>query len=105
MMASVQEQTDIPPVLPVHSVSKGQRAALLRALKGYALTPRSLRPVEESIVTAGGIDVKEIDPKTMQSKKYEGLAFCGELLDVDAFTGGFNLQIAFATGFVAGNAI
>lgn len=105
MIASVLEQADIPPVLPVHSVSKGQRAALLRALKGYALTPRSLRPVEESIVTAGGIDVKEIDPKTMQSKKYEGLAFCGELLDVDAFTGGFNLQIAFATGFVAGNAI
>ena len=105
MIASVLEQADIPPVLPVHSVSKGQRAALLRALKGYALTPRSLRPVEESIVTAGGIDVKEIDPKTMQSKKYEGLAFCGELLDVDAFTGGFNLQIAFATGFAAGNAI
>ena len=105
MIASVLEQADIPPVLPVHSVSKGQRAALLRALKGYALTPRSLRPVEESIVTAGGIDVKEIDPKTMQSKKYEGLAFCGELLDVDAFTGGFNLQISFATGFAAGNAI
>ena len=68
-------------------------------------TPRALRPVKEAIVTAGGIDVKEIDPKTMQCKKVPGLYFCGELLDVDAFTGGFNLQIAFATGFAAGNAV
>ena len=64
-----------------------------------------LTPSRRSNRYGWGIDVKEIDPKTMQCKKYKGLAFCGELLDVDAFTGGFNLQIAFATGYAAGNAI
>lgn len=105
MIRPVLAQSAVAETLPVHSVSKVQRAALLRALKDFRLTPRALRPVEEAIVTAGGIDVKEIDPKTMQCKKVPGLYFCGELLDVDAFTGGFNLQIAFATGFAAGNAV
>ena len=105
MILPVLKQSAVLPTTPVHSVSKAQRASLLRTLKDFSLWPRSLRPVEEAIVTAGGIDVKEIDPKTMQCKKYKGLAFCGELLDVDAFTGGFNLQIAFATGYTAGNAI
>lgn len=105
MILPVLKQSAVLPTTPVHSVSKAQRASLLRTLKDFSLWPRSLRPVEEAIVTAGGIDVKEIDPKTMQCKKYKGLAFCGELLDVDAFTGGFNLQIAFATGYAAGNAI
>lgn len=105
MILPVLKQSAIPPATPVYSVLKTQRASLLRTLKDFSLWPRSLRPVEEAIVTAGGIDVKEIDPKTMQSKKYKGLAFCGELLDVDALTGGFNLQIAFATGYAAGSAI
>ena len=60
------------------------------------------RPIEEAIITSGGISVKEIDPKTMQSKLINGLFFAGEIIDVDAYTGGFNLQIAFSTGFVAG---
>lgn len=65
----------------------------------------SLRSFDEAIVTAGGVDVKEINPKTMESKLVKGLYFCGEVLDLDALTGGFNLQIAFSTGFAAGNSI
>ena len=65
----------------------------------------SLRGFEEAIITCGGVDVKEINPKTMESKLVKGLYFCGEVLDLDAFTGGFNLQIAFSTGFAAGNSI
>ncbi len=67
------------------------------------LIPGSWRGFSEAVVTSGGVDLKEIDPKTMESKMVRGLRFCGEVLDVDAFTGGFNLQIAFATGFIAGN--
>ena len=105
MIVSVLAQSGVEGTIPANSVSKAQRAALLHTLKNYVLVPSALRPVEEAIVTAGGIDVREIDPKTMQSKKVPGLYFCGELLDVDAWTGGFNLQIAFATGFAAGNAV
>lgn len=65
----------------------------------------SLRDFSEAIVTAGGVDVKEVNPKTMESRLVKGLYFCGEVLDVDAFTGGFNLQIAFSTGYAAGNSI
>ena len=64
----------------------------------------SLRGFEEAVVTSGGVDLKEIDPKTMESKLVKGLYFCGEVLDADAFTGGFNLQIAFSTGYCAGRA-
>ena len=64
----------------------------------------SLRGFEEAVVTSGGVDLKEIDPKTMESKLVKGLYFCGEVLDCDAFTGGFNLQIAFSTGYAAGRA-
>ena len=89
----------------VNSVTREQRAALLGTVKAFPLHPLSLRPLSEAIVTAGGIDVKEIDPKTMESKKVRGLFICGELLDADAFTGGFNLHIAFATGYAAGKSI
>ena len=65
----------------------------------------SLRGFSEAIITCGGIDVKEINPKTMESKLVKGLYFCGEVLDLDAFTGGYNLQIAFSTGYAAGNSI
>ncbi len=65
----------------------------------------SLRGFEEAIITSGGVDVREINPKTMESKLVKGLYFCGEVLDIDAFTGGFNLQIAFSTGYAAGNSI
>ena len=65
----------------------------------------SLRGFDEAIITSGGVDVKEINPKTMESKLVKGLYFCGEVLDIDAFTGGFNLQIAFSTGYAAGKSI
>ena len=79
--------------------------SLLETLKDFSVEVSGPRPVEEAIVTAGGVKVGEVDPKTMQSKKVQGLFFAGELLDVDAYTGGFNLQIAWATGWVAGQAV
>lgn len=75
---------------------------MVRVLKGICIKLVGFRPIEEAIVTRGGVSVKEIDPKTMQSKLVEGLYFAGEVLDVDAYTGGFNLQIAFSTATVAG---
>lgn len=89
----------------VNSVSRKERAALVGVLKNFRMLPLSLRSVDEAIVTAGGVDVRQINPKTMESRLIGGLYFCGEVLDVDAFTGGFNLQIAFSTGFAAGNSI
>lgn len=89
----------------VNSITKEERARLIKALKKLPLKVRSLRGFEEAIITSGGVDLSEINPKTMESKKVKGLRFCGEVLDVDAFTGGFNLQIAFATGYAAGKNI
>lgn len=105
LVKPVLAQAKIREDLAVNSLTKESRRSLLRTLKAFELRLIGLRPVEEGIVTAGGVDVRQIDPKTMQSKTVEGLYFCGEILDVDAFTGGFNLQIAFSTGFVAGNSI
>ncbi len=105
LIVPVLVQSGVSPVLPVNSVTKVDRTAIANVLKSFALRPLALRPLSEAIVTAGGIDVREITPKTMESKKVSGLYFCGETLDVDAYTGGFNLQIAFSTGFAAGNAI
>lgn len=89
----------------VNSVTKTERARILTTVKNFDMLIASLRGFSEAIVTAGGVDVKQINPKTMESKIIKGLRFCGEVLDVDAFTGGFNLQIAFSTGFAAGNSI
>ena len=75
---------------------------MVSVLTGIRIKLAGFRPIEEAIVTRGGVSVKEIDPKTMQSKLVEGLYFAGEVLDVDAYTGGFNLQIAFSTATVAG---
>ena len=80
------------------------RQKILSALKDLRYKVAKLRPLEESIVTGGGVNVKEINPKTMESKLVKGLYFAGEVLDVDALTGGFNLQCAFAMGYLAGNA-
>lgn len=79
-----------------------ERIRLLKTLKGLKFQPKKLRPIEESIITSGGVCVKEINPKTMESKLVKGLFFAGEVLDVDAVTGGYNLQIAFSTGYIAG---
>ena len=82
----------------------GARVHLVDTLKALSLTVTGTRPIEEAIVTAGGIAVKEINPKTMESKLVPNLYFAGEVIDIDAFTGGYNLQAAFSTGFVAGTA-
>lgn len=86
----------------VHQVTKKQRQDFAALLKALPVTPEGFRPISEAVVTSGGVSVKEIDPKTMRSKLVDGLFFAGEVIDVDAYTGGFNLQIAFSTGFLAG---
>lgn len=95
-------QCGINPREKVNSITKEQREALLRVLKGLTLEIKAFRPVKEAIITSGGINVKEINPSTMESKKIKGLYFAGEIIDVDAYTGGYNLQIAFSTGALAG---
>ena len=95
--------TGIPANTKGHEITKGQRRQLLETLKALTLHIKGPRPLSDAIVTAGGIKVGEIDPKTMMSKKIPGLFFAGEVMDVDAYTGGFNLQIAWATGSVAGS--
>ncbi len=86
----------------VNAITKEERQKLIDAIKRIEINVEGFRPVSEAIVTAGGISVKEIDPSTMESKLIKGLYFAGEVIDVDAYTGGFNLQIAFSTGYLAG---
>lgn len=86
----------------VNSITKEERLELVKLLKNFTITLVGFRDIEEAIVTAGGINIKEINPKTMESKIIEGLYFAGEVIDVDAYTGGFNLQIAYSTGYTAG---
>ena len=92
----------ISPVLPCNQVTAAQRESLLAALKALPLTVRAPRPIAEAVVTRGGVSVKEIEPGTMRSKLIPNLFFAGEMIDVDAHTGGFNLQIAWSTGALAG---
>ncbi len=101
----VLHQAGVHPEKQANAVTKEERMRLVGALKALLIQPQSLRDYSEAVVTSGGVDVKEISPKTMESKRIKGLYFCGEVLDVDAYTGGFNLQIAFSTGFAAGNSI
>ena len=91
----------IPRELPVSELKKAQRMSLVQTMKSMKLTITGTRPIEEAIVTAGGISVKEVNPSTMESKKVKGLYFAGEVLDIHAFTGGYNLQAAFSTGHMA----
>ena len=93
---------DVPSAIKMSSVSRTQRSALIGAVKDLPMVITSLRGYEEAVVTRGGVSVKELDPKTMASKKLKGLFFAGEVLDLDASTGGFNLQIAWSTGYAAG---
>ena len=102
MIPVVLELSGIPPERKAHDVTKGERRRLLETLKGLTIPIKGPRPIAEAIITSGGIKVGEIDPKTMASKKIPGLFLAGELIDVDAYTGGFNLQIAWATGRAAG---
>ena len=100
----VVERSVIESRRKVHDITREQRRELLRQLKHFSVEIAGLRPVTDAIITSGGVKVGEIDPKTMESKRVKGLYFSGELIDVDAYTGGFNLQIAWATGRAAGEA-
>ena len=97
--------TGIPPETRLNSLTKEQRLTILTLLKNLPLTIIGTRPIEEAIVTGGGVDCNELNPKTMESKLISNLYFAGEVIDLDAYTGGFNLQIAFSTGYAAGNAV
>ena len=96
--AAVLEET-----LAVSQLSQEKRARLIKAFKELPIEVDGFRPLNEAIVTRGGISVKEIDPSTMQSKRIAGLFFAGEMIDIDAYTGGFNIQLALSTGFLAGS--
>ncbi|MEG0306638.1 MAG: NAD(P)/FAD-dependent oxidoreductase [Clostridium sp.] len=87
----------------VNTITKEQRKNFIKAISQFTLNVKGLRPVAEAIVTSGGVDTKEIDPSTMKSKIIKNLSFAGEIIDVDAFTGGYNIQIAMSTGFIAGS--
>ena len=95
----------IPEDTKVNSVTREQRMKLLHLFKAFPVTVSGTRPIDEAIVTAGGVNTKEINPRTMESKLISELYFAGEVLDLDGYTGGFNLQIAWSTGFVAGNSV
>ena len=98
----IVEKSLISPDKKVNEITREERKKLVKLLKNFELTIKKFRPIEEAIITSGGILVKEIDPKTMQSKIIEGLYFAGEIIDVNSYTGGFNLQIAYSTGYTAG---
>lgn len=102
MIPIVIEKTKINEEKRVNEITKEERRNLVKLLKKFELTIKDFRPVEEAIITSGGINIKEINPKTMESKLVKGLYFAGEIIDVDSYTGGFNLQIAYSTGYTAG---
>lgn len=101
----VVRRAGIPPQTPCNALTRAQRHAFGALLKQLPFEVQGFRPLEEAIVTAGGVDVREVDPRSMQSKRLPGLYFAGEILDVDGYTGGYNLQIAFATGRAAGESV
>ena len=96
------EKSKIDPEKKVNEVTKEERKRICFLLKNFEVVIKSFRPIEEAIITSGGISIKEINPKTMESKLVKGLYFAGEIIDVDSYTGGFNLQIAYSTGYTAG---
>ena len=102
MINTIIELSEINPEKKVNEVTKNERLKIVKILKNLELTIQGFRPIDEAIVTCGGINIKEINPKTMESKIVNGLYFAGEVIDVDAYTGGFNLQIAYSTGYTAG---
>ncbi len=102
MIPVLIKRSGISPDCKVNQITKEQRQILVSLIKGFSFQPYSFRSIDEAIITCGGVDVKEINPQTMESKLIKGLYFAGEVLDLDAYTGGYNLQIAFSTGYVAG---
>ena len=104
MISTVIELSGIDQNKKVNEITREERVRLVQLLKNFEITLHDFRPIEEAIITAGGISIKEINPKTMESKLIKGLYFAGEIIDVDAYSGGFNLQIAYSTGYTAGGA-
>ena len=102
MIPVIVQYSEIHEDKKVNEITKEERRRLVECLKKFEVNIKGFRPVEEAIVTSGGISIKEINPKTMESKLIKGLYFAGEIIDVDAYTGGFNLQIAYSTGYTAG---
>ena len=102
MIPTIIKLSEINSEKRVNEITKEERKRLVNLIKNFELTISDFRPVEEAIITSGGIDTKEINPKTMESKLIKGLYFAGEIIDVDSYTGGFNLQIAYSTGYTAG---
>jgi len=102
MIPVIIEKSGISPDIKVHSISRMQRKEFVRLLKSFRIDIDSPRPIEEAIITSGGVGLREINPKTMESKLVKGLYFAGEIIDADAYTGGFNLQIAWSTAYTAG---
>ena len=98
----IVEYSNINPEKQVNSITKQERIKLVKILKGFEVTIKKFRKIDDAIITSGGVSIKEVNPKTMESKKIKGLYLAGEILDVDSYTGGFNLQIAYSTGYVAG---
>ena len=102
MLPVVIQLSGIDPEKKIHEVTREERMQLIRLLKAFPLTLTGLGEMKEAIITRGGVTVKEINPSTMESKTARGLYFAGEVLDLDAMTGGYNLQIAWSTGYLAG---
>ncbi len=96
------KRSKIDPNKKVNEITKKEREELIKIIKNFDLIIKKFRPIEDAIITSGGINIREINPKTMESKKVQGLYFAGEIIDVDSYTGGFNLQIAYSTGYTAG---
>jgi predicted Rossmann fold flavoprotein len=105
MIPVVLNRLSIDRNLQANSLNKQQRRALVELLKAFSVEIIGKRPVAEAIITSGGVKISEIDPKTMESKLVPGLYFAGEIIDCDAYTGGFNLQIAWATAYAAGMSV
>ena len=104
LIAPIIDATNIDGNKKVNSITKLERQKMVSILKNFEITIKDFRDIKDAIVTSGGVKLKEVDPKTMESKIVKGLYFAGEILDVDSYTGGFNLQIAYSTGFTAGKA-
>ena len=105
MIPVILKRMEVPRSKPVNEITKQERKSLIDLLKHFSISVSGTRPIDEAIVTAGGVKTRDINPRTMESKLVRGLFFAGEILDLDAYTGGFNLQIAWSTGYVAGNTI
>jgi hypothetical protein len=102
MIVPFVDMTGIPEEKPAHQINAAERERIARTLKSVRFNIRGSLPLASAIVTAGGVSLDEIDPRTMASRLVKGLFFCGEVMDIDADTGGYNLQAAFSTGYLAG---